>query len=435
MSHLDTSSSGVAEAAERPTKTRFVLLACLFIGIFIAYLDRVNVSVLAANDTFLTEMGIKGMPVQIGMMMSVFLAAYGVSNVVLSPIGDYLGPRKAMLLCILLWNVSLLIGGLATVFTTFLVSRVILGIGEGTYYPLQSLFVKNWFPTQERGRANATWIIGQSLSPAIAMPLFTYVIGAFGWRESFHLCFVLGLIPLFILWRYTADTPRDHKRINKLELDHIESGQVAERQKDAAAGSDKLSLFDRIKPFVFSYRFWLLALWYICLQFMYWGLVSWLPVYLKTARGFSWTEMGWLASLPFVFGILFKAVTGWLIDRIGRNAPILCGSMLVSGICLYVGATAPDKYVAAVLLSLATGVCSMGTPAAWTLLQSLVPGKSMSTAGGTMNGIANGLSALSPALIGLFVAMTGGYTGGLICLAVVAGVATVSSGVLAAQRY
>lgn len=74
-----------------PTRKRFLIVACLFIGIFIAYLDRVNVSVLAANEPFLAYMGIEGMPLQIGMMMTVFLAAYGIANVVLSP----LGPQKS----------------------------------------------------------------------------------------------------------------------------------------------------------------------------------------------------------------------------------------------------------------------------------------------------------------------------------------------------
>ncbi|ECS1977883.1 MFS transporter, partial [Salmonella enterica subsp. enterica serovar Typhimurium var. 5-] len=44
-----------------PTRKRFLIVACLFIGIFIAYLDRVNVSVLAANEPFLAYMGIEGM--------------------------------------------------------------------------------------------------------------------------------------------------------------------------------------------------------------------------------------------------------------------------------------------------------------------------------------------------------------------------------------
>ena len=75
--HMENANS----IQQNPTKKRFIIVICLFICIFIAYLDRVNVSVLAVNDPFLLEMGIKDTPVRIGMMMSVFLAAYGISNI------------------------------------------------------------------------------------------------------------------------------------------------------------------------------------------------------------------------------------------------------------------------------------------------------------------------------------------------------------------
>ncbi|VEA29784.1 membrane protein [Salmonella enterica subsp. enterica] len=300
-----------------PGRKRFLIVACLFIGIFIAYLDRVNVSVLAANEPFLAYMGIEGMPLQIGMMMTVFLAAYGIANVVLSPLGDYLGPRKAMMLCILIWTIALIIGGVATSFALIIICRILLGIGEGFYYPLQSVFIKNWFPKQERGRANAAWIVGQSVAPAIAMPFFTWWIGTHGWRSNFFLCAALGLIPLWLLWRYVADKPEQLKGISEQELAYIKAGQETE----SASSSESFML--RVKPVITNYCYWLLVLWYLCLQCLYWGMITWLPTYLKSARGFSWAEMGWLASLPFVLSIFSKAAAGVFVDKIGRSAPIL----------------------------------------------------------------------------------------------------------------
>ncbi|WP_291446097.1 MFS transporter [Desulfovibrio sp.] len=423
-------ANAVKDVGEEPTKKRFIVVFCLFIGIFIAYLDRVNVSVLAANDPFLIEMGIKGAPVQIGMMMSVFLAAYGVANVLLAPIGDYLGPRKSMMLCIGLWTASLFLGGVASTFAIIIASRIILGVGEGMYYPLQSVFVKNWFPKHERGRANAAWVVGQSVAPALAMPFFAYLIGNYGWRANFHFCLVVGLIPLYLLWRHTADTPRQHKSINNAELAHIEAGQEVTASKEVA-----LPLGQRLKGFIGNYRYWLLVFWYLCLQCMYWGLITWLPSYLKTARGFSWSEMGWLASLPFVLSIIFKVSCGFLTDKIGRSAPILMAAMFFAGCCVYLGAVAEQKYLSAVLLSLAVAFCTMGTPVAWTLLQGLIPGSSMSTASGIMNGLANGLASLAPAMIGFFISTTGQYSSGLLCLVFTGAAATIAAGILAVKRY
>lgn len=150
-------------AAAALTRWRFRLAGILLISLLVAYLDRVNVSVLVADNQFLTDMGIKGDPVRMGLLMTMFLLAYGVANVLLSPCGDILGPRKAMSLSIVLWAVSLCLGGVAMVFTTMIVARLLLGLGEGMHWPMLSKFVKNWFPPPGAGQSQrhlADWVNG-----------------------------------------------------------------------------------------------------------------------------------------------------------------------------------------------------------------------------------------------------------------------------------
>jgi sugar phosphate permease len=432
---MSAQSPAVPPAIEdlKATRRRFFIVTVLCIGIMVAYLDRVNVSVLAASESFLVDMGIKGQPVQIGMMMSTFLAVYGIANVALSPLGDYWGPRKSMMVAIALWCVSLFMGGIAGSFTVLIASRIILGVGEGFYYPMQSLFVKHWFPPQERGRANASWVIGQSIAPAIAMPFFAYVVATFGWRDSFHIALALTMVPLYLLWFQTTDTPRTNKKVNALELQHIEEGLA--KEQESRADDAKETLLQRIKPFASNYRYWLLVYWYMSMNFMYWGLVSWLPSYLKTARGFSWAEMGWLASLPFILTICTTALNGWINDRIGRSAPLLFLAMFLGGAFIYLAATVSGKYTAAMFLTCAFGTTSMATSVAWTLLQGFVPARSLSTAAGTMNGIATGFSSISPMLIGFFISLTGTYAGGLFVLVGAGMIAAATTAILVYQKY
>lgn len=77
-----------------PTHQRFAIVTILFITLLIAFIDRVNVSVLAADPKFLADMGITGNTVKIGLLMTLFLIAYGISNAIMGPIGDKLGPKK-----------------------------------------------------------------------------------------------------------------------------------------------------------------------------------------------------------------------------------------------------------------------------------------------------------------------------------------------------
>ncbi len=112
--------------AEKPTHQRHLLAAILLIVVFFSYLDRVNVSILVVDPGFLDAMGISQSSVQKGLLMSLFLAAYGIGNVLLSPVGDMIGPRKAMSISIVIWSFSLAIGGIAGTFGIMLASRVLL---------------------------------------------------------------------------------------------------------------------------------------------------------------------------------------------------------------------------------------------------------------------------------------------------------------------
>ncbi|MEZ6325734.1 hypothetical protein SL949_11035 [Klebsiella pneumoniae] len=76
----------ILEHVQKPTKQRFFVLGILFVSLSIIYLDRVNISIIAANTHFLNEMHLNDKPILVGLLMSLFLASYGIANVFLSPI-------------------------------------------------------------------------------------------------------------------------------------------------------------------------------------------------------------------------------------------------------------------------------------------------------------------------------------------------------------
>lgn len=408
-----------------------ILVLILLVTLLVAYLDRVNVSVLVADDGFLTAMGIKGQPVRVGLLMTVFLVAYGCANVLLSPIGDRLGPRRAMSLSIALWGASLVVGGLAPTFTLMLVSRAALGIGEGMHWPMQSKYVKHWFPPAQRGKANSVWLVGLMIGPAIAMPFITWIIGDLGWRPTFFVLAAMGLVPLALLWFFTADHPRQHRWVKPAEREAIEAGLAAELAAEAGAGAQSTAA--SVRAFVTNYRFWLLTVFYACFASVWWGTMTWLPSYLKEARHFDWKAMGAWAALPYLLGTVNVVFFGWLTDRVGRRAPFGAISMLGAAAGIYFGAHARDSATAAILISLGIASIAIGLPSVWALLQEIVPGKAVGAGAGAMNGIANGCSALAPVAIGFFISVSGGYMGGLMFLVGLTLVGFVCITVLAAE--
>ena len=59
MSNFGYEDTASASAA-RPTRMRVWVVAILFICVVVAFLDRVNLSVLVANQQFLQDMGLVG---------------------------------------------------------------------------------------------------------------------------------------------------------------------------------------------------------------------------------------------------------------------------------------------------------------------------------------------------------------------------------------
>jgi MFS family permease len=153
------------------------------------------------------------------------------------------------------------------------------------------------------------------------------------------------------------------------------------------------------------------------------------------ARGFSWAQMGALSSFPFFLAVGAKALSGLACDRFHRHAPLCVMAMVGIAVGTYFGAVVHNNMLSALLLSLGIGAAGLGTPAAWTLLQGLVPEKAMSLSAGGMNGFGNAVSALSPTLVGVFISISGTYAGGLFFLVAMALIAAAATLILAIQKY
>ncbi|MXQ54161.1 MFS transporter [Shimazuella alba] len=173
----------------------FGVFSILAIVIF-SYVDRINVSVLITNQHFLNYLGIAGDRVAQGELMTLFLIGYGIAAFFLSPIYEtFLGVRKGLLISIFIWGFFTIISPFAGTVTLFLLFRFFLGASEGPLFSLKTMYVKDEFKVNERGKPNAITSMGVSIGLAIGFPIITFLIYQFDWKMSFY---ILGLLNLII---------------------------------------------------------------------------------------------------------------------------------------------------------------------------------------------------------------------------------------------
>ncbi|MGE5373012.1 MAG: MFS transporter [Solirubrobacterales bacterium] len=413
-----------------PGKGRFIILGILFITLMVAYIDRVNISVLIADPGFIADMDLKAQAAKQGLLMTLFLMAYALGNIILGYFGDRLGPRKAVSVSIVLWSAALFVAGTARNLVMLLGARVFMGFGEGFHWPMQSTYVKNWFPVHERARANSAWTVGLMVGPAIAMPLCSAIVANWGWQSSFLILGLTALVlPLPLIWFFTADRPREHRWISDAEASYIERGQAEE--PSALARVQSGSYRDLLR----SGYFWLVTIGYMATASIWWGTMTWLPQYLKVARHFSWAQMGLFSSLPYILGMISVLGVAYLSDKMGRRGIFYTLGLLGAVVFLYLGATTVSNYSSAIYIAVAIFFLGWVMPVAWTLLQTLVAPNLVGAAAGLMNGIANGFAALAPVIMGYLIMQTGSYLAGMVYLMVLGLIGSACTAVFAIKRY
>ena len=167
----------------------------LMMVVVIAYIDRVNVSVLIVDSDFLRAFGIEGDRQGQGSMMTTFLLGYGISALILTPLYErFLGYRRGLLVSMLAWAVLTAIAPWTGSLFAFLILRTVLGMSEGPLFSLKTMYVRDWFSANERGKPNAVSSMGVSLGLAVGFPLISWLLREHGWHSSFEMLAMLNLL-------------------------------------------------------------------------------------------------------------------------------------------------------------------------------------------------------------------------------------------------
>jgi sugar phosphate permease len=397
---MATSSISEAPSAVSPAaKRRWLVAGVLLLVVIAGFFDRISIAVLFTNSEFNQAIGIGFNPPMLGLLMTSFLFAYGVSGVLLSFIGDIYGPRRSLAVGATLWGVFMVLIGAASSFTSMIVYRVLLGLAEGPQFALVNKVVKRWFPKHEQARANSVWMIGSPLGSAIGFPLTIALVAAFGWRSSFYALAILNIViivPLVLM--LVRDWPP-----------HREAEARAEEVSTT-------SMTGSIGIFLKDWRFWMILLFNsACLVYL-WGLNAWLPSYLQKVQHFDLKSLGFFASLPFILMFFGELLGGYISDRIGRRAIVCFVGLFMAGALIYVVSYVSNPYAAAIVMALSAGFWGSALPPLFAMAAQIIPPQVTASGVGVYNGAGNLIGACSPLLMGWIIGTAGNFDAGLLVL-------------------
>jgi ACS family hexuronate transporter-like MFS transporter len=281
---------------------RWVIAGWLTLSTILNLIDRQTLSILAPllRDKF-------GLSQQsYSHVVTAFLVSYTIMYAVGGRFVDWAGERIGMAACILWWSVCTMLTGLAQGAISLGIFRFLLGLGEPGNYPAALRATTRWFPKSNRGLPIALFSSGSAVGSVIAPPMIAGLTLAFGWRSAFLLPGLLGLLWL-VVWLWIYQLPQAHPGITPEELSLLAPDNESASEVTAPNRWSSL-LKDRNVLALVLARLVSDPVWYFYL--------FWTPEYLKRERGFSLTDIGLYAWIPFVAGALGGMVGGQASDKL-----------------------------------------------------------------------------------------------------------------------
>jgi MFS family permease len=381
----------------RPTRARYVAVAFAMLLAIIQYLDRVCIS--QASTAIRHDLGLSA--VEMGWVFSVFTWAYALFEVPGGWMGDRMGPRRVLMRIVVWWSFFTAATGWVWNASSLIVTRTLFGAGEAGCFPNLTRIFTTWLPKGERERAQGTLWLAARWSGAFTPLLVAYMLELVSWRRAFEIFGAVGIVWAVAFYWWFRDDPRTHPSVNAAELALMPSAA-----ESAIGGHPPFRVILKNRSVL------LLSLQYACLSYGWYFYVTWLPTYLREARGTSVKFGALLASLPLLLGGIGNIVSAQIIPRLAKSTGIILARRIVA-IIGFVGAAASifgflqisDPVKAMFLLGLAGFFNDFVMPAAWTGCMD-IGGRYSGTVSGTMNMVGNIGGALSPLAIGYILTFT-----------------------------
>lgn len=405
-----------SSSASVKSKSKFGVLALIFLSVVINYMDRTNISVAAqaiSDDLELSK-------VQMGIIFSAFAWTYSIMQIPGGMLVDSIRIRLLYPFILVAWSAATIVQGLLSSFAAIVGCRMAIGFFEAPSYPANNKIVTQWFAEQERAGAIAVYTSGQFIGLAFLMPVLAIIQQWFGWRGLFFISGGIGIIWAGV-WYLLYRDPVPENEASSTDSEASTNDNNKEYQVQAAAN------WNNLKIAFSSRKLWGIYIGQFCLGGTLIFFLTWFPTYLAEYRGLSELNTGFVASIPFLAafcGVLLSGfVSDWLVrkgvsNEVARKAPIIIGLLLSSSVIFanYVESTQWVTFFLSVTF-FGNGLASIN----WVFVSLIAPKHMVGLVGGCFNFI-GGLSAVTvPIAIG-YLAKDGDFKPALMlvaCLAVI----------------
>lgn len=283
-----TNAVSISRRTNLKPKATFALI---YIAFIICFIDRsaMNIALSYIGKDFNLS------TTTLGVVSSAFFFSYSLMQIPGGWLTDRFGTKRTILFAISVWSVFTIFTGFAWSLASLLVIRILFGIGEGSYPSASLKQISESVPYEKRSSSTSGIISSNYIGAALAPMIIAPIMANFGWRATFHVMGILGIIFVIVYFFVLRNVHYKNDATVKIK-EKINWKQVLSSR-----------LIWQFFTVVFG------------LSMVTKGLDSWMPTYLLQARHINLAGIAWLVPLPSLAAGAGAILSGWIMSKFFKN--------------------------------------------------------------------------------------------------------------------
>ncbi|KAK9149567.1 hypothetical protein Scep_008324 [Stephania cephalantha] len=287
---------------------RYKLIGTTSLAFVICNMDKVNLSI--AIIPMSHQFGWNSSTA--GVVQSSFFWGYALSQLPGGWLAKIFGGKRVLEVGVLAWSIATIFVPFSAGFIPGLVlSRILVGIGEGVSPSAATDLIARSIPLEERSRAIAFVFGGLSVGSVIGLLLAPPLIQTFGWESVFYLFGIFGII-WCLGFEFVEEKPSVvGEYFLRRSLNVASMSQSWRNSFEELAGSLKDVPW---KAFFQSPAVWAMIYAHFCGSWGHYTCLSWLPTYFSEELNLNLTEAAWVSVLPPLASVVVTNLAAQFAD-------------------------------------------------------------------------------------------------------------------------
>jgi MFS family permease len=279
------------------------LIPIIMLGLFISYVDRINIGVLAGPMSL--DLGLTA--ASFGLAAGLFAVGYSLFEVPSNMVMAKVGARRWIARIMVSWGaVTMLMGVVQSEWSLYIV-RTLLGIAEAGFTPGMLLYLAIWCPPRMLAKTYSMMNLAVPVALALGSVLTSFLLGMdglfglAGWRWAFLIEGVPAVLLGVYIWFRLPNTPADAKWLTVEEKAYLAETSV---QGSKQGGHE----FSQLAAVLRRPAAWMFTLTYFCMGLGYWTIIYFLPTIVREQFGLSAAGAGFVSAIPWAFSLIVMLV-------------------------------------------------------------------------------------------------------------------------------